>query len=117
MQLYLFVDYDQAVFKLGTLNKDAIGENAVSSGTCTSNERLSATNIGLIVLGIVVFLLLCSLLFLYRWWWKERYLGKRRESPIDSGSRRSSSPSNPQDTIEEQPSPIRRTESLPPLDV
>jgi hypothetical protein len=113
MQLYLFVDYDQAVFKLGALSKDAVSENAVSSGTCTSNKRLSATNIGLIVLGIVVFLLLCSLLFLYRWWWKERHPGEIPEPPIDSGSSGSSPPFNPQDTIGSQPPAILPPHYLP----
>ncbi len=117
MQLYLFVDYDQAVYKLGPLSKDAIGENAVSSGTCTSNERLSATNIGLIVLGIVVFLLLCSLLFLYRWWWKERHRGEMPEPPIDSGHRHSSSHSNIQAGIERQPTPIVPRHPLPEIEV
>ena len=78
MQLYLFVDYDRAVFKLGALSKDAISENAVSSGTCVSNETISADDKALIALGIVVFLLICSLLFLYLWWRKESQVLKRQ---------------------------------------
>jgi hypothetical protein len=105
MQLYLFVDYDQAVFKLGVLSKDDIGENAVSSGTCTNDERLSATNIGLIVLGIVVFLLLCSLLFLYGWWWKVRHPSQSPEPGVGT----SSSPSIA--VTEQQTTPI-----IPPVD-
>jgi len=68
----MFVDFDRDLYKLGPLNKDELGENAVSSGTCPSGGGLGATNIGLIVLGIVVFLLLCALAFLGQRWWKRR---------------------------------------------
>jgi len=64
-KVYLFVDYDNGVFKLGPLNQHSLDDNAVSSGICPGGGGFGGTNIALTVLGAVVFLLIVFLV--WRW--------------------------------------------------
>jgi hypothetical protein len=59
----MMADFDRDEFKLGKLNKEAAVQLEESTGTCP--RRLSPTEIGLITLGVALFLA-CVFLFYFR---------------------------------------------------
>jgi hypothetical protein len=87
-QVYLAVDYDQKIFKLAQINTDAVIPVPVLFRPCPS--KLSATSIGLIVLGIVVALVLLPLGVLFiakkvRETWNPKTSNDLSPEPITSG--------------------------------
>jgi len=67
-KVYMFVDYEKSVFRLGLLDEEALLQAPISSGSC-GNSSLSAEAKGLVSIGVIVFvfMVLIGLLALFLW--------------------------------------------------
>lgn len=75
VQVYLFVDYEKNIYKMGPLNKGETIDNAVSSGTCPAGSGggvWGGTYITIGALAAVILLLLIAVLVLGVQSWKHR---------------------------------------------